>query len=54
MYYYELYENGKIIAKHDLAVDAVGPDDYFDSPFVKRWWYVEDTSEQEKVDHDQS
>jgi hypothetical protein len=41
MYFYE-HTNGKIIGKIDYVVDSVGPYDYFDSPFVKRWWHEED------------
>lgn len=42
MYYYE-HENGTIINKVDGVVDAAGgPDTYFDSPFVKRWWHEEE------------
>lgn len=39
MYYYE-HINGTVIQKPDMVVDiGGGADEYFDSPFVKRWWY---------------
>ena len=40
-YFYE-HTNGEIIKKPDIVVDMDGgPDIYFDSPFVKRWWWEE-------------
>ena len=38
MYYYE-HTNGEIISKPDIVVDGIGCKEYFDSPFVKRYWY---------------
>ena len=38
MYFYE-HKNGHIIIKPDATVDSVGPHNYFDSPFVMRWWH---------------
>ena len=40
MYFYE-HENGEIIQKPDIVVGSM-PDTYFDSPFVKRWWWESD------------
>lgn len=39
-YYYE-HENGTIHWKPVFVVESIGPYEYFDSPFVKRWWKVE-------------
>jgi hypothetical protein len=42
MYYYE-HTNGTVISKTDYVVNASGgPGEYFDSPFVVRWWHEED------------
>ena len=43
MYFY-LHENGTIINKTDTVIDAdpLGPQGYFDSPFVQHWWHVAD------------
>ena len=38
MYFYE-HANGKIIAKPDSTVKSAGVHEYFDSPFVIRWWH---------------
>lgn len=39
-YYYE-HENGTVHWKPYIVVDmGGGPEEYFDSPFVKRWWKV--------------
>lgn len=41
-YYYE-HTNGKIISKPDIVVDmSGGPDIYFHSDFVKRWWHEDE------------
>lgn len=41
-YFYE-HVDGSIHRKPDIVVDAGGgPRDYFNSPFVKRWWHEED------------
>lgn len=37
--YWYLHENGELIWKNAYVVDSVGAADYFDSPFVRRWWY---------------
>lgn len=40
-YFYE-HENGTIIRKPAIVVESGGdPAEYFDSPFVKRWWMEE-------------
>ena len=52
MYYYE-HENGEIIKKSNFVVDSIGPYEYFDSPFVIRWWYEEDMKEQDKCNTQQ-
>ena len=41
-WYYYLHENGDLIGKSPAAVDSIGPFDYFDSPFVRMWWVIED------------
>lgn len=39
--YYYLHSNGDLIYKDAISVDnSDGPYDYFDSPFVKKWWQV--------------
>ena len=39
MYFYE-HVDGTIHRKPDLVVEmGGGPHEYFDSPFVKRWWH---------------
>jgi len=38
-YWYQ-HINGELIFKAAWAVDSIGPHDYFDSPFVNRWWKV--------------
>lgn len=39
MYYYE-HVDGETIPKPDIVVDmAGGPLEYFNSPFVARWWH---------------
>ena len=40
MYFYE-HVNGETIKKPDIVV-APSPHEYFDSPFVKRWWWFDD------------
>ena len=48
MYFYE-HANGTIIKKPDFVVETGGgPYDYFDSPFVKRWWHETDGVPQAK------
>lgn len=38
VYFYE-HVNGEVIRKPAILVDGGGgPDEYFNSPFVKRWW----------------
>jgi hypothetical protein len=40
-YKYE-HTNGKIITKPAIVVESgTTPEEYFDSPFVKRWWKEE-------------
>jgi len=40
-YFYE-HANGQVIRKPNIVVDSAGgPDQYFDSQFVKRWWKTE-------------
>jgi len=52
MYYYE-HTDGSTISKPDIVVDmAGGPDDYFDSPFVVRWWYYDEDDEHGVVSQD--
>jgi hypothetical protein len=42
-YFYE-HTNGEIIKKPQIVVQmAGGPHEYFNSPFVKRWWFVAST-----------
>lgn len=38
-WYYYLHTNGDLISKNPVVVDA--DPQYFDSPFVKRWWNVD-------------
>ena len=46
IYYYE-HTNGEIIRKPAFVVETnTTPEEYFDSPFVKRWWY--ELEEEEK------
>ena len=46
-YLYE-HTNGKIIEKvSNIFINGMTPEDYFDSPFVKRWAKIE-SEEQEK------
>jgi len=44
MYYYE-HTNGEIISKPDIVVDSLGASEYFDSPFVKKYWHEDDKKE---------
>lgn len=47
MYYYEHVE-GQILKKPDIVCESgTTPCEYFASPFVKRWWYVNDKHTQE-------
>jgi hypothetical protein len=40
MYYYQ-HTNGTIHKKSDFVVDTGGgPNEYFQSPFVKKWWQL--------------
>ena len=39
MYFYE-HTNGTIHQKPDYVVDTIGVDEYFNSPFVRDWWWV--------------
>lgn len=42
MYFYE-HVNGEIISKPAFICEVgTTPEEYFDSPFVKRWWKEED------------
>ena len=42
MYFYQ-HTNGSIIQKPDIVVHmGGGPEEYFDSPFVERYWYIPD------------
>lgn len=58
VYKYE-HVNGSIISKPAMIIDYYdgGPREYFDSPFVKRWWYEPspddeiDTSDIPELDH---
>lgn len=36
--YWYLHENGERIYKPAVVVQSVGARDYFDSPFVKKYW----------------
>lgn len=36
--YVYLHKNGKLIQKPEICIDD--PWDYFNSPFVVKWWYV--------------
>lgn len=38
MYFYE-HTNGEIIYQTDKVVDSIGAHDYYNSPFVVRWWH---------------
>jgi len=39
--YYYLHTNGEVIYKPFIVVDmGGGPNDYFNSPFVVKWWIV--------------
>jgi hypothetical protein len=40
-WYYYLHENGSLIGKNPAAVDALGAWNYFDSSFVKKWWFLD-------------
>ena len=42
MYAY-LHVNGKVLQKPDIVVDTMpgGAEEYFDSPYVVKWWKVE-------------
>lgn len=45
MYYYK-HINGTIHKKPDIVVDmGGGPNSYFKSPFVQRWWYEDNNNE---------
>lgn len=47
-YYYE-HTNGEIIFKPKIVVDmGGGPSEYFNSPFVKKWWEVKDQNIKEQ------
>ncbi len=48
MFMYE-HVSGSILSKPDRVIDmGGGPEVYFNSPFIKRWWYVEDKDSSEK------
>jgi hypothetical protein len=38
--YYYLHVNGQLIYKSAYGVDAMGAEEYFDSPYVVKYWYV--------------
>lgn len=42
-WYYYLHTNGDLIGKSPVAVDSIGAGEYFDSDFVKKWWYIDTT-----------
>lgn len=42
--YYYLHTNGNLIYKNAYVVDS--DPDYFDSPFVKKWWRFDSTERQ--------
>lgn len=39
--YVYLHENGSLIFKRDIVVDSIGPEEYFDSPFVLEYWKID-------------
>ena len=47
MYYYK-HVNGTIIKKPDIVVQD--PYEYFDSPFVVKWWYESENKNKIKKD----
>ena len=48
MYFYE-HKNGTVHSKPDRVMEmADGPFVYFESSFVKRWWYEPDGSDERK------
>ena len=48
MYYY-LHTNGKIISKRAIVAEmGTTPAEYFDSPFVKKYWLVKDEKSRNK------
>lgn len=36
--YYYLHSNGELIRKPAIVVESAGVIDYFNSPFVRKWW----------------
>ena len=46
--YYYLHKNGTLIYKPDTVVESAGgPNEYFDSPFVKAWWSMDSSKPNE-------
>lgn len=36
--YYYLHTNGSLISKSAIVVESCGVNDYFNSPFVRKYW----------------
>lgn len=47
-HYYYLHVNGDLICKCASVVDYDTPEVYFDSDFVKKWWCLDYTGNDEK------
>lgn len=49
-YYIYLHTNGNLIAKVAYVVDKYSsPKEYFNSPYVKKWWKVKSPDDFEKI-----
>jgi len=48
--YFYLHQNGSVIMKPGTVVDSIGELEYFNSPFVKRYWKITDEMSKEEVD----
>ncbi len=47
--YYYLHTNGTIIFKSMLVVDETNEVEYFDSPFVVKYWHIKTEEECNKM-----
>jgi hypothetical protein len=47
--YYYLHRNGGMVFKPKVVMTNIEKSEYFDSPFVVKFWYIETEEEYEKM-----
>ena len=46
MYYYYFKNDEHVFSQADIIIDAVGgPESYFSSTFIEKWWHVDNEEE---------